>query len=125
MNWIGWTGVFFLSGGALFLAAALSLSRGKQVSLVEAKVIRCEEDGQEGQEDGEVVTEYEFTCGGETMRAVCHTAASVPVGETERLYYDARSGALYHRRLLGSMYTAAALFAAGGILAIVLQGVLG
>ena len=67
MNWIGWTGVFFLSGGALFLAAALSLSRGKQVSLVDAKVIRCEEEeqeGQEGQEGGEVVTEYEFTCGG-------------------------------------------------------------
>ncbi len=133
MNLFGWIGVFFIAGGLLFAAAAWSMSRAKRITAVEAKVISLPEtDGGEAKDEAdqkendgmESAVEYEFMLRGETVRVESHGPTSRAVGESEKMYYDTISGALYHPRMLGSMLMAAAAFAVAGIAMILFQHVL-
>lgn len=132
MNLFGWIGVFFILGGFLFAGAAMSMCRGKRITAVEAKIVEIreparetEEDSRERDEEEETdTTVYEFVHGGETVRIGCHTMTSRKTGESERMYYDTFGGALYHPRMLGSMYIAATVFVLAGIALILLQDVL-
>ena len=133
MNLFGWIGIFFILGGVLFAGAALSMRGGKRIVAVEATIVSIKENSEEQEkessrpedpEDEGNTTEYEFVHEGETIRAGCHTMTSRTVGESERMYYDTFGGALYHPRMLGSMFAAAAAFAFAGILMILLQDTL-
>lgn len=133
MNLFGWIGVFFIMGGGMFACAAWSMSRSKRITAVEAKVISLPEAKEENtekdekkQEDAEpdIAVEYEFMLDGETVRVQSHTPTSRLVGETEKMYYDTFSGALFHPRVLGSMIMAAAAFAVAGIAMILFQNTL-
>ena len=131
MNLFGWIGVFFIVGGLLFAAAAWSMSRAKRIAAVEAKVIALpdaddkEEENEKNESDGMgAAVEYEFTLRGETVRVESHSPTSRAVGESEKMYYDTFSGALYHPRMLGSLLMAAAAFAAAGVAMILFQHVL-
>ena len=116
MSWVMACGIFFLCGGVLFFAAALSLCRGRQIVPVTATVVAVRTG--DGDEAGE--TEYEYADGETKVRVVCPLETSVPAGGTETMYLDRRRGALYHRRLPRALFTAAAGFAGFGVLAIVL-----
>ena len=136
MNLFGWIGVFFIMGGGMFACAAWSMSRSKRITAVEAKVISLPETDEadkgkteketKKQEDAEpdIAVEYEFMLDGETVRVQSHTPTSRLVGETEKMYYDTFSGALFHPRVLGSMIMAAAAFAVAGIAMILFQNTL-
>lgn len=133
MNLFGWIGVFFIMGGGMFACAAWSMSRSRRITAVEAKVISLPEAKEENTEkdekkpedaEADAVVEYEFTLNGETMRVQSHTPTSRAVGETEKMYYDTFSGALFHPRVLGSMLLASAAFAAAGIAMILFQNTL-
>lgn len=133
MNLFGWIGVFFIVGGLLFAAAAWSMSRAKRITAVEAKVITLPEAEDEEEENEKnknesdgmgAAVEYEFTLRGETVRVESHSPTSRAVGESEKMYYDTVSGALYHPRMLGSLLMAAAAFAAAGVAMILFQHVL-
>jgi hypothetical protein len=126
----------FLSGRALdtqqtaeyiarnsFDAGALEWTRAggqKVISLPEANEGKTEKD-EEQQTDADAVVEYAFMLNGETVRVQSHTPTSRAVGETEKMYYDTFSGALFHPRVLGSMLLAAAAFAAAGVAMILFQ----
>ena len=124
MNLFGCIGIFFICGGGLFVGAALSMCRGKRITAVEAKVVelRTPEEAEESEDGG--LVEYEFVHEGKTQRISSRSVTSREVGESERLYYDTFSGALYHPRMLGMMGIAAAAFAGAGILMILFQHVL-
>lgn len=133
MNLFGWIGVFFIAGGLLFAAAAWSMSRAKRICAVEAKVITLpdaadeKEEQERNKKDGDgmsAAVEYEFMLNGETVRVESHSPTSCEAGESEKMYYDTFSGALYHPRMLGSMLMAAAAFAAAGVAMILFQHVL-
>ena len=128
MNLFGWIGVFFIMGGGMFACAAWSMSRSRRITAVEAKVISLPEANEgktekdeEQQTEADAVVEYAFTLNGETVRVQSHTPTSRAVGETEKMYYDTFSGALFHPRVLGSMLLAAAAFAAAGVAMILFQ----
>lgn len=132
MNLFGWIGIFFILGGFLFAGAAMSMRRGKRITAVEAKIVEIWEPAREAEETSRErdeaeetdTTVYEFIHEGETVRVGCRTMTSRKIGESERMYYDTFGGALYHPRMLGSMYIAATAFVLGGILMILLQDVL-
>lgn len=128
MNLFGWIGVFFIMGGGMFACAAWSMSRSRRITAVEAKVISLPEANEgktekdeEQQTEADAVVEYAFTLNGETVCVQSHTPTSRAVGETEKMYYDTFSGALFHPRVLGSMLLAAAAFAAAGVAMILFQ----
>lgn len=121
MNLFGWIGIFFICGGGLFVCAALSMCRGRRITAVEAEIaeIRTAEEA-EKTDDGSV-TEYEFVYDGQKMRVGSRTPTACAKGEREKMFYDTFSGALYHPRLIGMMYIAAAAFAGAGLLMILFQ----
>ena len=132
MNLFGWIGVFFILGGFLFAGAAMSMCRGKRIRAVDAKIVEMREPARETEENSPErdeaqetdTTVYEFVHEGGTVRVGCHTMTSRKIGESERMYYDTFGGALYHPRMLGSMYIAATAFVLAGVLMILLQDVL-
>ena len=85
------------------------------------------EEQERNKKDGDgmsAAVEYEFMLNGETVRVESHSPTSCEAGESEKMYYDTFSGALYHPRMLGSMLMAAAAFAAAGVAMILFQHVL-
>ena len=133
MNLFGWIGIFFLAGAVLFLGAALSMSRGKRITRLNARVVSIREPdtetpsaGKKSTENEEEtgVTEYEFLLDGETVRAWSSTMTSRAVGESETVYRDSLTGAICHPRTVLYQYIAACGFAAGGILILIFQNAL-
>ncbi len=107
--------------------------KDKEMKIARTKEVPPEPDGKDTEDeanDPEEVedtlreTVFEFELDGEPKRVAAHISAKAEVGEKGKMYYDVKTGLIYSSRVFVTLWCAAGVFAASGVLTILLDRVL-